>query len=190
MTVATITLAARTVIKALPTETIAVEWDRIPANVLTQIVEVGAKTILTNVWNGGGKDATEAERIANVNKKIDAWEAGNFNVTARGGNLETAMRDAYRLELEAAIGKPITDAAFRKMQLDTMEATGTSWDKNKVVPVELFFAARAQIIAKRDGSDAATVRDEMLERFERLAHELMAERAKATDSIDVTGLDF
>ena len=39
-------------------EAIKLDVTKLPADVVGKVFEVGAKTILTNVWNGGGKDQT------------------------------------------------------------------------------------------------------------------------------------
>lgn len=76
--------------------------DKQLAPVLAKLVEVGAKTILTNVWNGGGKDATDAERLAALDKKLAAWERGEFNVIERGESQYSAFREVYIADCVAA----------------------------------------------------------------------------------------
>lgn len=72
------------------------------AKVADKLIEVGAKTILTNVWNGGGKDATDAERLAALQKKIDSWNKGDFNVVERGESQYSAFREVYVADCIAA----------------------------------------------------------------------------------------
>lgn len=60
-----------------------------------KLVEVGGRTVLTNVRNGGGKAASDAERNAAVLKKLDAWKRGEFNVTERGESAYTAWREVF-----------------------------------------------------------------------------------------------
>lgn len=72
------------------------------APVLAKLVEVGAKTILTNVWNGGGKDATDSERLAALDKKLAAWSRGEFNVTERGESQYSAFREVWLADMIAA----------------------------------------------------------------------------------------
>lgn len=67
-----------------------------------KLVEVGGRTVLTNVRNGGGKDATEAERHAAVMKKLDAWKRGEFNVVERGESAYTAWREVFLADAVAA----------------------------------------------------------------------------------------
>lgn len=70
--------------------------------VLGKVAEVGMKTILTNVWNGGGKDATDAERLAAFLKKVDSWKRGEFNVVERGDSQYTAFREVFMADCIAA----------------------------------------------------------------------------------------
>jgi hypothetical protein len=72
------------------------------SKVADKLLEVGAKTILTNVWNGGGKDATDAEREAALSKKLDSWARGEFNVVERGESQFTAFREVYIADCIAA----------------------------------------------------------------------------------------
>lgn len=70
--------------------------------VLAELIKVGAKTVLTNVWNGGGKDATDSERLAALQKKLDAWSRGEFNVTERGESQYTAFKEVFIADCIAA----------------------------------------------------------------------------------------
>ena len=72
------------------------------SGVLGKIAEIGMKTILTNVWNGGGKDATPSERLAAFDKKVASWKRGEFNVVERGESQYTAMREVYIADMVAA----------------------------------------------------------------------------------------
>lgn len=72
------------------------------AAVLGKVAEVGMKTILTNVWNGGGKTATDAERLAAFLKKVDSWKRGEFNVVERGESQYSAFREVFVADCIAA----------------------------------------------------------------------------------------
>jgi hypothetical protein len=77
-----------------------VETARVAANVWEAIAVAGAKVILTNVFNGGGKDASFDDKAAAVQKKLDAWYRGEFAVIERGDSAMTAMKEAcleYRI---------------------------------------------------------------------------------------------
>lgn len=71
-------------------------------SVLAKILETGMKVLLTNVYNGGGKDATDGERVAALTKKVDAWKRGEFNVVDRGESFFTAWREVYMADCLAA----------------------------------------------------------------------------------------
>lgn len=83
-------------------EALTVDTEKHLKPVIDRLAIVGARTVLTNVWNGGGKDATEAERHAAVMKKLDAWARGEFNVTERGESQYTAFREVYVADCIAA----------------------------------------------------------------------------------------
>lgn len=70
--------------------------------VAAKALEVGVRTVLTNVWNGGGKDATDAERFAALMKKLDAWKRGEFNVTERGESAYSAYREVWMADMVTA----------------------------------------------------------------------------------------
>jgi hypothetical protein len=71
-------------------------------SVLARIFETGLKVLLTNVYNGGGKTATDSERVAALQKKVDAWKRGEFNVVDRGESFFTAWREVYMADCLAA----------------------------------------------------------------------------------------
>ena len=74
----------------------------IPAAVNAKIYEVGMRVLLTNVYNGGGKAATDAERLAALDKKHDSWLRGEFNVVERGESQYTAWREVFLADCIAA----------------------------------------------------------------------------------------
>lgn len=193
MTTVTLTLPVSTRIKNFGTdEAINVDWAQVPANVLEQVLVTGAKTMLINAWNSGGADVPEQERAARTIKKIDAWYRGEINTNGRGPALETLMRECYRMELEAALGK-LTDAAWLTFQQDEVKKAGkTNPAKGKTVGFELFIECRAINLAKRAGEkrSATDIQSTLETKFEAAANALAAERAKALGSIDTSGLDF
>lgn len=102
----TITLAdeifIRTVTRDGKAERFTVKPGELPETVLGKVFEVGMKVLLTNVYNGGGRTASDAERVAALDKKVDAWKRGEFNVTDRGETFYTAWREVYMADCLAA----------------------------------------------------------------------------------------
>lgn len=186
----TITLPTATVIRLHDLGDLKVDWASLPAAVVAQIAEVGAKTILTNVWNGGGKDASDAERHAAVSKKLDAWAKGDFNVASRSTSMESLLRDAFRLELQTQLGNPITDAAWRKFQLDSMKEAKLPVDEKKAVPFDAFIKARVAIQAKRTGGDKAELEAALMGKLTKAAEALRAEREAMLATIDTSALSI
>jgi hypothetical protein len=102
MTKLTIELPAKFNLRTYNGEPVYVDTEKHLAPVIGKLVEIGARTILTNVWNGGGKDATETERFAALMKKLDAWAKGEFNVTERGESAYSAYREVFMADCIAA----------------------------------------------------------------------------------------
>lgn len=182
----TIEMPALTAVRDAKTKATRVEidWSKMNARVMGAILEAGAKVILNNTANGGGKDTSEAERLAKMAKKLDAWYRGEFNVTERGESEVTLLRDAIRARLCNALGvDSVTDTQFRKFQVDTIvKAKGTKPEDGKAVPVDEFIKARAAIA----GVDPAELTAALLAEGEAIAKA----RADAMAEIDVTDIDF
>lgn len=79
-----------------------VDWADLPVEVVARICEAGAKVILTNAYNGGGKDVSEAEKTAAMAKKLDSWKRGEFNVIERGESFYTAWKQVFLADCVAA----------------------------------------------------------------------------------------
>lgn len=125
-----------------------VDLYQVPESVIAKILEVGARTILTNTYNGGGKDATEAEREAKVDAKVKAWLSGDFNANGgeRGDSLATEMKDAF-------IAKQIVNGRTVKQAEATIRDTVTAaFGKDEKASFGRFLEAVATLKAKATGS--------------------------------------
>src|SRR5690606_22394793 len=99
-----ITLPESIHLRTVEGKSVALDVTRLPVGIIGAAFAVGCKTVMTNVWNGGGKDATDTDRMAALQKKMDAWYRGELNVTARGDSQMSAMREQYVDERKAATG--------------------------------------------------------------------------------------
>jgi hypothetical protein len=99
---ATGSIFIRTVVVDGKTQAFNVDIADLPETVLASIFQTGMKVLLTNVYNGGGKDATDSERVAALQKKVDSWKRGEFNVVERGESFFTAWREVYLADCIAA----------------------------------------------------------------------------------------
>lgn len=154
------------------------------APVLTKLVETGAKTILTNVWNGGGKDATDAERLAALLKKLDSWSKGEFNVVERGESQYSAFREVY-------VADCIT-AGFTTKQADTAIQTKVAERLGKDTKATFANFIEASAIEYAEAGDMT--RDEAREALEayyaKEADRRATERAKASAKIELPKIDL
>lgn len=102
MTKVEIELPATILIRTIDGEAFNIETSKVPANVVAAAFVTGTKVLFTNVYNGGGKDASPAERKAAVEKKRDAWYRGEVNVTERGESQYSAFREVFIADCIAA----------------------------------------------------------------------------------------
>lgn len=179
----TITLPnTHTVRRADKTEVIVIDFSKLPANVIEAAIPVAFATMLLNTYNGGGKEATATEKQAKVDKKLAAWYRGELNVTTRGDATVTLMRECYRSQLEAQLGK-MSDKAWQAFQVDSLKAAKLEVPKG-AVDFDDFIRARAIIGGDESKADA------MLAKWEVKANELAAERATTLATIDVSAITF
>jgi len=164
---------------------VLLEWDKIGANVAAAILVAGAKTVLTNAYNGGGKAATEAEKLAALLKKRDAWYAGEFNVIGRGESAMTALREQYIDERREA-----TSQSRKQVETAIKALVAAKYGKDEPATFARFLDAVA--LHAEPKSDVARL--EMRERIENdlaeRAAKAAAKRADAAKDVNVDGIDF
>lgn len=150
------------------------------------ILVTGIKTILTNVWNGGGKDATEAERKAQVEKKLAAWAAGNFNIVERSESYLTAMKEAWIDEFRAANGCSVKDAeAYLKaivVEAFGKDAKGTFGN--------YLDATATGLVKNGDFENVADAREALDAHYAKLADEAAKKAAKMNAKLVAPKLDL
>lgn len=166
----------------------AVNWEveKTPADVLARVLEAGAKVVLTNAFNSGGKDVPESERLANMQKRMDAWYNGSYEVTSRGGKTSFGQAwEAYVHTVQAAYPNETESSVMAKRKA-TIEAVLGKDAKNTM---ENFI--ESTVIAKgTKKADIANESEAMLGRLLERYAKLEAERAKATDGLDLTTIDI
>lgn len=99
MTKVTIELPARILLRNSGGKPVYLESDRINAQVWAAIAEGGVNIIMNNTFNSGGKAASETERLAAMQKRLDAWYAGNYVIGSTGPR-DSIMGDAKRAFLK------------------------------------------------------------------------------------------
>ncbi len=159
---------------------------KLPESVIGPIFETGAKTVLTNAFNGGGSAATDAEKLAAMQKKIAAWERGEFNVVTRGESGMSMLREQYIDERREATGA--TRGAVEKAIKSAVQDT---FGKDEPATFGRFLDAVAAAKCKADASLVlADYRDAIEIALSERAEAAAAKRAKAGAKLDVTDLGF
>lgn len=166
----------------------AVNWDvaSMPESVIAKITEVGAKTILTNAYNGGGAKATDAEKLAAMQKKMDSWARGEFNVVERGESAFTGMREAWTDEFRAATGASLKQA-------DTFLADkvkGALGKDAKASFTNYLDVTAAELVKAKEFDNALDAREALEAHYAKLADDAAKARAKASAKLEAPKLDL
>lgn len=154
------------------------------APVIDKLISVGAKTILTNVYNGGGEKATPAERLAAVQKKLDAWSKGEFNVVERGESQYTAMREVFVADMVAA--GHTTAAAAEAIKAKVAERLG----KDTKATFANFIEASAIEYAEAGDMTRDEARTALENYYASEADRREKERAKAGTKVELPKIDL
>lgn len=79
-----------------------VDWSEMPGDLFAQVIPNALRTVLMNCYNGAGKDASDAEKLAILQKKLQAWRNGEANVRDRGESETAAWKEVYLSDCIAA----------------------------------------------------------------------------------------
>lgn len=164
---------------------LVIETKRLPANVLEAIVTAGIKVILTNAYNGGGKDAKQADKLAAATKKLDAWYRGEFNVVARGDSMLTAMREAYIDDIRQKSDGALSVSDIEKSIKETVHSV---FGEKESATFGKFLDALATLLSRENESEVAAERDALESYYLALADEAAKRRTASAAKIDVKGL--
>lgn len=183
----TINLPNKTFLRNVAGEPVNLDWSKVEAGVIAKICEGGAKVLLTNAFNGGGKDASESERLAAMQKRMDAWARGEYAITERGPSMAGLMRECYVADVRdktSASEKAVDDAIKARVA----EVFGP---KEKAT-FPAFLRATAKLASKVKGESRSE--SELLEaleaKWEKAAAELSAARADADKALDLGDIDL
>lgn len=151
--------------------------------VIAGIFEGGAKTVLTNTWNSGGKERTDVERMAQLEKRMASWYKGEYVMAERGESAYTGMWQAYVDDIRAKAECTVKDVE------DQRRATiAAVFGENEKVSTATFFKALATLIAKENGTEVQAELEAVEGFYAGLAAEAEQRRAQAKAKLDVSGL--
>lgn len=164
-----------------------IETAKLTAAVIAGAFVTGTKVIFTNCYNGGGRDATDAERKAAVEKKRDAWYRGDLNIVERGESQYTAMKDAFIDEFRAANGNCTIKAAEGFIRDTIAEALG----KDAKATFSNYLDCVAQQVVSTGAFESIGEAREALEaHYTKLADDAAKSRAKVSAKLVAPKLDL
>lgn len=160
-----------------------VDLSEMPVDLFTEVFPAAIRVVLMNTYNGGGKDASDAERLANLDKKLAAWKNGEANVRDRGESETAAWKEVYLSDCIAA--GLTTKAAEAALKAEVHERLGKE--------TKATFANYIEAVAIASESDDVT-RDMAREALEAYyateAAKRAAEARKAVESIKPPKIDL
>lgn len=146
--------------------------------VLADLAMGGMKIIGNNTYNSGGKDAKPAERMAELERRVNGWYAGNY-VTV-GGPRDSLAGDMKEAFIANRVAKGMTVGDAEKL----IRATVTEvFGKDDKATFGRYLDAVATQVAKAKKVEYQTVRDEIEASALAAAEKLRADRAKASAAI-------
>ncbi len=159
---------------------------KLPANVIGDIFVAGARVILTNTFNQGGKDTPEADRRSNAERRFAAWNRGEYALTNTGPreSIIGEMREAF-IAKQVSLGKTVKDAE------ESIRKTVTAvFGKDDKATFSRFLDAVATIKAKVEGADGYDVIREQLESDAMAAVEAQRKAKAEVESIELDVTDL
>lgn len=180
----TIQMPNATHLRNVAGKAIKLDWNKVPESILPAILEVGAKTVLTNAFNGGGKDASEAEKLAAMEKKMEAWYRGEFNVTSRGESGLTPLKEQYIDERRAATGSTRSE-----VEKSIKALVAQVFGKDESATFGKFLDAVATLKAK-EGGEVADHREAIESALADRAAKAQAKRDAMAAKLDVSAIDL
>lgn len=184
---ATLVLPTKTLFKNVNGEPVYLEWDKVPATVLAEILVGGGQIILNNAYNGSGKDAKDADRLANAMKRWDSWVRGSYRITERSAAQSTLMREAYVAEMLAkhdTSEKAVLDLMKKTVKATLGDDTNATFDN--------FLEALAVQMERNGKGKRDVLKAALVAKYEKAAAEIEAQRQRnaASVDIDLTDLDL
>lgn len=156
----------------------------IPDSVKAKVYEIGMRVLLTNVYNGGGKDASDSERLAAMDKKLDAWKRGEFNVTERGESVTSAWREVYLSDCVAAgMTVKAAEAAIKAKVAEMLP-------KDTKATFANYIEATAIELAKSGDIDRVAAREALEAYYIEESDRREKERAKTEAKVEVPKIDL
>lgn len=178
----TINVPDSLVIRNVGGKAVRVDFTRVPESVFSDAFQGGFLVVMNNTFNSGGKDASETERLANLERRINAMYEGHWISKGGGGSsLVPYMWEALWAE------KGIADnpAAVAKATKDAAELVRKTLGEKEKATFGNYIRAISTQVAKARKLDAIAVMDKLMGKYESLAEARKAEAEKAAASLDV-----
>lgn len=140
-----------------------------------------------NAYNSGGSEATKAEKLAALNKRLDAWGNGDWAIVERGESQYSAMRDLWIDDFrESNPGRSVRDA--EKFIRDSV--TETFGKDTKATFQNMLEVIAKSLVDNGDFESTVDARAAVESSYQDRIDEANAKRDKAESKVSMPTLDL
>lgn len=175
-----ISLPASTMLRTIDGKAVSIDWSKVPEQTLADILVGGAKIIMANTYNSGGKDMQEKDKAAQMNKRIESWYAGAY-IMAGGGPRDSMvgdMKEAF-VAKQVAAGKTVKEA-----EASIRDTVAAAFGKDEKATFLRFLDAVATLKAKQ-GGNYDDIRKTLEDGALKAAESIREARARAVGGIEI-----
>lgn len=163
---------------------VELETGKLPSEVVARIFEAGAKVLLTNAFNGGGKEQPEADRFKALKGKMDSWYKGEFSSSGRGDSWMTELKNQF--VSEQMLERGVTPAQVEK---ELKELVRSTFGEKESATFSRFLDAVALHLSKEeDAGEYEDIRAGIEQDLAERTAKAKAEREAAASKVEVKGL--
>lgn len=172
----TITLPAPTFLKSDASgKPVNINWDKLSESVIVDCLVHGAKIVMTNTYNSPGAKGSEAEKLAAMQKRLDAWYAGTYMIGSAGPR-DSIMGDAKKQFLKK---NPNGDAVIKAK-------VAATFGKDEKATFVNYLRAIATDLSKAKGTEFDAEFEALVVKAQEAANAHRKEEAEALANLDIS----
>lgn len=174
----TIELPASSDMATLPNgDPFKVDWTKVPANVLADIVVNGGKIVMNNV-----KNSNKGDEEAKMTARRNAWYEGNYTIVDRGDSWMTELKEQFVFE-QAGKGK-----TPKQVDAEISATVKHVFGEKEKATFSKYLDAVATVMAKANGEEYEAVRGGIESDLADRMRDRRNAQAKTAAKIDVSEL--
>lgn len=171
-------------INQIDQRTVYAPMSQLPQHILEQILTDGLARVLND--GIGGAKLSNDERVAKLSKRLDSMMAGSWRIKEREPSLAKLMREA----LVADMQKQFEGSSVVAIEKRLRSLVKTLLGENENATMDNIMRAIAKQKAGDDAKAVEALYDKLDAKYTARARELAAERANASNAVNIDIADF